>query len=55
MYRDMAMIVRDEGGAIIPVFNDWIDAVSEKVGGYTPYPSGELMGGLALASCWLAE
>ncbi|MFD1326354.1 ABC transporter substrate-binding protein [Mycoplana ramosa] len=55
MYRDMAMIVRDEGGAIIPVFNDWIDAVSEKVGGFTPHPAGELMGGLALASCWLTE
>ena len=55
MYRDMAMIVRDEGGAIIPVFNDWIDAVSKKVGGYVPHPAGELMGGMALASCWLTE
>ncbi|MDH6233656.1 peptide/nickel transport system substrate-binding protein [Mesorhizobium soli] len=53
MYRDIALLVRDEGGAIIPMYNDWIDAVSEKVGGYIPYPSGELMGGLALARCWL--
>lgn len=55
MYRDMAMIVRDEGGAIIPVYNDWIDAVSDKVGGYTPHPAGELMAGLALVSCWVVE
>ena len=53
MYRDMAMIVRDDGGAIIPMFNDWIDAVSDKVAGFKPYPSGELMGGLALSKCWL--
>ncbi|OQM75586.1 ABC transporter substrate-binding protein [Manganibacter manganicus] len=53
MYRDIAMIVRDEGGAIIPVFNDWVDAVSDKVAGYQAHPSGELMFGLALASCWL--
>lgn len=55
MYRDIAMIVHDEGGAIIPVFNDWVDAVSDKVGGYQPHPVGELMSGLALASCWLQE
>ncbi|BCH34092.1 peptide ABC transporter substrate-binding protein [Mesorhizobium sp. L-8-10] len=54
MYRDIALMVRDDGGAIIPMYNDWIDAVSEKVEGYVPYPSGELMGGLALSMCWLA-
>ena len=53
MYRDMAMMVRDDGGAIIPVFNDWIDAVSNSVGGYEPHPAGELMGGMALSACWL--
>src|SRR5690606_25631043 len=30
IYRDMALMVRDEGGAIIPVFNDWVDAVTDK-------------------------
>jgi peptide/nickel transport system substrate-binding protein len=53
MYRDMAMMVRDDGGAIIPVFNDWIDAVSNSVGGYEPHPAGELMSGMALSACWL--
>lgn len=53
MYRQMALMVRDDGGAIIPVFNDWIDAVSDTVGGYEPHPAGELMSGLALAACWL--
>ncbi|MGB3501761.1 MAG: ABC transporter substrate-binding protein [Mesorhizobium sp.] len=53
MYRDAAIMVRDEGGAIIPVYNDWIDAVSNAVGGFEPHPAGELMGGLALSACWL--
>lgn len=55
LYRDIAVMVRDEGGAIIPVFNDWVDAVSDKVGGYKPHPAGELMSGYALTSCWLQE
>lgn len=55
LYRDIALMVRDEGGAIIPVFNDWVDAVSDRVGGYKPHPAGELMSGLSLVSCWLQE
>jgi peptide/nickel transport system substrate-binding protein len=55
LYRDIALIVRDEGGAIIPVFNDWVDAVSDKVGGFQPHPAGELMSSMALVSCWLQE
>jgi peptide/nickel transport system substrate-binding protein len=53
IYRDMALIIRDQGGAVIPMFNDWIDAISDKVKGYKPMPAGELMSGLALVSCWL--
>jgi peptide/nickel transport system substrate-binding protein len=53
MYRDIALMVRDDGGAIIPMFNDWVDATSDKVGGYVPHPAGELMDGTALARCWL--
>lgn len=55
LYRDAAMMVRDEGGAIIPVFNDWIDAVAESVGGFEPHPAGEMMAGLAPVACWLNE
>jgi peptide/nickel transport system substrate-binding protein len=55
LYRDAALLVRDEGGAIIPVFNDWVDAVSDRVGGFEPFPSGEMMAGLAPVACWLME
>lgn len=32
MYWEMQEIVANEGGSIIPVFNDWVFAVNEKVG-----------------------
>ncbi|TIP78450.1 MAG: peptide ABC transporter substrate-binding protein, partial [Mesorhizobium sp.] len=34
LYREMAIIVRDEGGTIVPMFNQFIDAISDQVGGY---------------------
>lgn len=54
IYRKMALMIRDQGGAVIPMFNDWIDAIAKKVMGYKPQPAGELMNGLALDACWLA-
>ena len=53
MYTDMAMIVHEEGGVIIPMFNDVIDARGAKVGGYVNHPAGEMMNGLAASECWL--
>jgi peptide/nickel transport system substrate-binding protein len=53
MYHDMAVIVRDEGGLILPMFNQFIDATGAKVGGWVDDPHQELMNGYALAKCWL--
>ena len=53
LYSKMAHIVRDEGGLILPMFNDFVDAVSNKVGGYDPDPNGELMNSFAGIKCWL--
>ena len=53
LYSKMAVILREEGGLIAPMFNDFIDAVSDKVGGYVPDPNAELMAGLATSRCWL--
>jgi peptide/nickel transport system substrate-binding protein len=34
MYKQAAMILRDEGGAIVPMFNNYIDATGPRVGGW---------------------
>ncbi len=39
---------------IAPMFNNYIDATSDKVGGVVDDPNGELMGGHALIK-WLAR
>ncbi len=53
LYRQAAMMVRDEGGLILPMFNDFIDATGAKVGGWEEHRSGEMMNGYALSRCWL--
>ncbi len=54
IYADMGMLVRNEGGLILPMFNDFIDASGAKAAGFDPHPAGEMMDGYALAECWLA-
>jgi peptide/nickel transport system substrate-binding protein len=53
IYRDIAVLMHDEGGLIVPFFNQFIDATAGKVGGYEKSPIGELMDGYALSECWL--
>jgi peptide/nickel transport system substrate-binding protein len=54
IYRDMGVIVKDEGGLIAPMFNDYIDATGPNVEGWVEDPNYELSGGYALSRCWLA-
>ena len=54
IYRDMAIIVRDEGGLICPMFNDFIDARAENLSGYIRDPIAALSNGLAPYRCWFA-
>lgn len=50
---EMQRMLHDDGGAIIPVFRDWLDAHSERVGGHTPHAGFELDNGLILEKAWL--
>ncbi|AWB49739.1 peptide ABC transporter substrate-binding protein [Gemmobacter aquarius] len=52
-YSKMANILRDEGGLILPMFNDFVEAKRAEVGGWEADPNGELMNGRALVKCWL--
>jgi peptide/nickel transport system substrate-binding protein len=54
IYHDMAVLIRDQGGLIVPFFNQFIDAVAtDKVNGWGKNPQGEMMDGYALNECWL--
>lgn len=53
MYSEMAHILRDDGGLILPVFNDWVEAISDRIEGWIPDPQSELMNGRAMTKCWL--
>ncbi len=53
IYREMAVMVRDDGGTIIPMFSNFIDAISTDVHGYVRDGAMELSNGLAPLRCWL--
>ncbi|MEP9372419.1 ABC transporter substrate-binding protein [Mesorhizobium sp. KR1-2] len=53
LYKSMGEMVRDEGGVITPMFNDFIDATGPKVGGWFEDGNQEMMGGYALSKCWV--
>lgn len=41
MYCEAQMLMWDEGGSIIPLFTDWLDAKSDRIGGWIGHPVGE--------------
>jgi len=53
LYREAALMVRDEGGLILPMFNDFIDATGPQVAGWVPDGNGGMMNDKALIKCWL--
>ena len=54
LYSEMGTIVRDEGGLICPMFNDFIDAHNDQVMGWESNPNGEMMNGFAAVHMWQA-
>ena len=50
----LGRILWEEGGVICPMFNDFIDGVSESVAGWVDDPNLELMNGFASAKTWFA-
>lgn len=54
LYTAAALLVRDEGGLILPMFNDWVDGRSDKLMGYVKDPSFEMSAGYASRRCWFA-
>ena len=53
IYRQMGMMVRDEGGAIIPVFNDFINASTTEMMGYVNDIGNDFSNGRMISRVWL--
>lgn len=53
IYRTMALMVRDEGGLILPVFNDYVMAQSKSVKGYVDDIGNDLSNGYIGSRIWL--
>jgi peptide/nickel transport system substrate-binding protein len=49
----MQEMLHESGGALIPVFRDWIDAHSFKVGGHTPHAGFDFDNGRIAEKAWL--
>jgi len=50
---EMQKELHENGGALIPVFSDWVDAHSNKVGGHTPHNGFDMDNGLVAEKAWL--
>ncbi|WP_334174101.1 ABC transporter substrate-binding protein [Pseudoxanthobacter sp.] len=53
IYFDLQKMVSDEGGAVIPMFGDYLDAASLKVKGIRPHPMFNFMGARLAERVWL--
>jgi peptide/nickel transport system substrate-binding protein len=49
----MQQMVHDDGGVIIPLFKDWLDAASDRVGGLTPHAGFMLDNARICEKAWL--
>lgn len=50
---DMQTMLSDDGGALIPVFSDWLDAHRVHVKGHTPHTQFDLANGRLCEKVWL--
>ncbi len=54
LYAKIGAIIHDDGGVICPMFNDFIDAHSDALAGWSIDPNQELMGGHIASKTWMA-
>jgi peptide/nickel transport system substrate-binding protein len=55
MYADMGTIVHNEGGLICPMFNNFVDATTDKVAGWGPSKGFDLMNFYAPMKMWVTS
>lgn len=54
IYWTLQEMISNDGGAMIPMFGDYLDGVSTQVQGVTPHPMFNFMGGRLAERVWLA-
>lgn len=52
LYRQLALMVRDDGGLILPVFNDYIMAASKTMKGYVDDIGNDMSNGYIGSRVW---
>lgn len=52
LYQTMAVLVRDEGGLILPVFNDYVNASSKNLKGFVHDIGNDLSNGFVASRVW---
>jgi peptide/nickel transport system substrate-binding protein len=53
LYRDMALMIRDEGGLILPVFNDYVNASTTRLKGYVHDIGNDISNGRIASRVWI--
>ncbi|NNF24315.1 MAG: ABC transporter substrate-binding protein [Rhodobacteraceae bacterium] len=54
IYAEAASLLHNEGGLICPMFNDFVEAVSDDVQGWEANGGHEMMAGTAMTKTWIA-
>ncbi|WP_323687797.1 ABC transporter substrate-binding protein [Rhizobium sp. AN69] len=53
IYAELQALISNEGGAMIPMFGDYLDATSKKLKGVTTHPMFNFMGARLAEKVWL--
>lgn len=53
MYKTLALMVRDDGGLILPVFNDYLNASVKSLQGFVPDIGNDISNGYVASRVWL--
>jgi len=55
LYSKMGRMLREEGGLILPMFNDFVDGVSNNLGGWINDPNSEMMNNMVALKGWVKD
>ncbi|MGB3279136.1 MAG: peptide ABC transporter substrate-binding protein, partial [Pseudorhodobacter sp.] len=54
LYSKLAHIINEDGGAIVPMFNDFVEAHADTLMGWENNPNQEMMDGFVSHKTWFA-